>query len=157
MEETRTGANKEFVFSVIWFILILMIGRGLTNSIQNYKIIGVAATIRMCCILGFFVMTRYCAIYTYSLKNDRLRVSRKIGHRVKSVDMAISSVKSISRQKSGGKVKKIYNMRKTVISSKDVYYLTYEKNNETNMLVFEPSAAMADKIKSRMKNIKKSQ
>lgn len=151
MEETRTGATKEFVFSVIWFILILMIGRGLINSLREYKIIGIAVTVIMCCVLGFFVMTRYCAIYTYSLKNDRLRVSRKIGHRVKSVDIPVSSVKSISRQKNGARTNKIYNMRKTVFSQKDIYYVHYGKNGAENMLVFEPSAAMVDKLKSRMK------
>lgn len=156
MEETRTGAVKEFVFSVIWLIVLLIIGRGLTNTLQNYKIIGIAVTILMFCVLGFFVITRYCAIYTYSLKNDRLRVNRKIGHRNKEIDMAVSSVKSITRQRPSDKVKNTYNMKTTVFSSKNVWYLLYRKDSEMNMLVFEPSKGMADKIKSRSKNSRKS-
>ncbi len=154
MEETRTGGTKEFIFSFIWLVILLMIGRMVTNALQNYKIIGVAVTIVMFCVLGFFVMTRYCAVYTYTLKNDRLRINRRIGHRDKEVETGVSSVKSISKQRPNCKVKNTYNMRTTVFSSKDVWYLVYDRNGETNLLVFEPSRKMADKIKSRSKQIK---
>ena len=78
MEEKRTGGGKEFVFSVIWAVILLCIGRVITNLLENYKIIGVIITIIMFCVLGFFVLTRYSAVYTFTFKDDRLRVNRSI-------------------------------------------------------------------------------
>ncbi len=45
-------------------------------------------------------------------------------------------------------------MRASVFSPKKVWYVVYEKNRIENMLVFEPSQKMVEKIKSRAKNSK---
>ena len=45
-------------------------------------------------------------------------------------------------------------MRASVFSPKKVWYVVYEKNRIENMLVFEPSQKMAEKIKSRAKTAK---
>ena len=111
MEETRTGGGKEFVFSMIWAVVLLFIGKILIEALPNYKIIGTVITILMFCVLGFFVLTRYSAIFTYSLKNDRLRVNRKIGHRNKEVDFAMSSVKSVTKHRPDKAPKNIQNMK----------------------------------------------
>jgi hypothetical protein len=136
---------------VIWLIILLLIGRIFTNALTGYKVIGIAVTIIMFCVLGFFALTRYSSVFTYSLKNDRLRVNRKIGHRNKEVEMPLSAVRVISRQKPSWSVKRTYNMRATVFSSKLVWYVVYEKDGSFYMLVFEPTKKMADKIKSRAK------
>lgn len=157
MEEKRTGGGKEFVFSVIWTILLLFIGKIVTASLPTMKVLGVILTILMFCVLGFFALTRYAAIYTYSLKNDRLRINRKIGHRNKEIEISASQVRAISKNKPPHNVKRIRNMRTAVFSKRDAWYLVYEKDNELNMLVFEPSKKMADKIKSRAKGKGKKQ
>ncbi len=154
MEETRTGGGKEFVFSVIWAIIILFFGKALLALLPNYKIIGVIIIILMFCVLGFFVLTRYSAIYTYTLKNDRFCVNRKIGHRNKEVDFPVSSVKSVTRHKPRNVPKEVQNMRTTVFSTKNIWYVIYVKNKAENMLVCEISKNMADKLKSRKQNIK---
>lgn len=152
MEETRTGGGKEFVFSMIWAVVLLFIGKILIEALPNYKIIGTVITILMFCVLGFFVLTRYSAIFTYSLKNDRLRVNRKIGHRNKEVDFTMSSVKSVTKHRPDKAPKNIQNMKTKVFSQKDIWYIVYEKNKADNMLVCEISKKMADKIKSRAKS-----
>ena len=151
MEETRTGGGKEFVFSMIWTIILLIIGKCIISVLTAYKIIGTIITILMFCVLGFFVLTRYSAIYTYSIKNDRMRVNRKIGHRNKEVDFAMSSVKSVSKQRPNKTPKSVQNMKTKVFSQKDIWYVVYEKNGKENMLVCEISKKMADKIRSRAK------
>ena len=83
-----------------------------------------------------------------------VRVNRAIGHRNKEVEFYISDVKSVTRQKPKKTPKTIYNMRASVFSPKKVWYVVYEKNRIENMLVFEPSQKMAEKIKSRAKNSK---
>lgn len=148
MEEHRTGGGKEFVFSVIWAAIMLFFGRILTASLSDYKIIGVAVTILLYCILGFFVLTRYAAIYTFTLKNDRVHIVRSIGHRKKEIDFALSQVKSVSktRPKTKGRA---YSMRTTVFSHKNVYYIVYEKNGEETLAVCDMSREMADRIRGK--------
>lgn len=148
MEEQRTGGGREFVFSVIWAAVMLFFGRILTASLPDYKIIGVAATILLYCVLGFFVLTRYAAIYTFTLKNDRVHIVRNIGHRKKEVDFALSQVKSVSRTRPDTRLR-AYSMRTSVFSKKDVYYIIYEKNGVQSLLICDISRKMADKIRGK--------
>ena len=154
MEEKRTGGGKEFIFSLLWAVIFMILGQYIIFILPSYKIIGTIITILLFCILGFFVLTRYAAIFTYSIKDDIVRVNRAIGHRNKEVEFYISDVKSVTRQKPQKTPKTIYNMRASVFSPKKVWYVVYEKNRIENMLVFEPSQNMAEKIKSRAKNSK---
>lgn len=155
MEETRTGGGREFVFSVIWAVILLFVGKIIIEALPAYKIIGTIITILMFCVLGFFVLTRYAAIYTYTLKNDRLRVNRKIGHRNKEVDFAVSAVKSVTGKKPLNSPKYVYTMKTTVFSHKNTWYVVYEEKRVRKMLVCDMSADMADKLKSRSKNAKR--
>ena len=154
MEEKRTGGGKEFIFSLLWAVIFMILGQYIIFILPSYKIIGTIITILLFCILGFFVLTRYAAIFTYSIKDDIVRVNRAIGHRNKEVEFYISDVKSVTRQKPQKTPKTIYNMCASVFSPKKVWYVVYEKNRIENMLVFEPSQKMVEKIKSRAKNSK---
>lgn len=148
MEEQRTGGGKEFVFSVVWAVILLFFGRILTASLPDYKIIGVAVTILLYCVLGFFVLTRYAAIYTFTLKNDRVHIVRSIGHRKKEVDFALSQVRSVSKTRTKTK-ERAYSMRTTVFSKKNLYYIVFEKNGKETLLVCDMSRKMADKIRGK--------
>ena len=153
MEEKRTGGGKEFIFSLLWAVIFMILGQYIIFILPSYKIIGTIITILLFCILGFFVLTRYAAIFTYSIKDDIVRVNRAIGHRNKEVEFYIG--REVCYQTKPKKTPKtIYNMRASVFSPKKVWYVVYEKNRIENMLVFEPSQKMAEKIKSRAKNSK---
>ena len=154
MEEKRTGGGKEFVFSVIWAVILLCIGRAITNLLENYKIIGVIITIIMFCVLGFFVLTRYSAVYTFTFKDDRLRVNRSIGHRNKEVDFAVSEIESVTRSKPENAPKTKVVMRASVFTAKNLWYIIYEKNRIRTLLICDMSKNMADRLKSRTKNVK---
>lgn len=154
MEEKRTGGGKEFVFSVIWAVILLCIGRVITNLLENYKIIGVIITIIMFCVLGFFVLTRYSAVYTFTFKDDRLRVNRSIGHRNKEVDFAVSEIESVTRSKPENAPKTTVVMRASVFTAKNLWYIIYEKNRIRILLICDMSKNMADRLKSRTKNVK---
>lgn len=90
MEEKRTGGGKEFIFSLLWAVIFMILGQYIIFILPSYKIIGTIITILLFCILGFFVLTRYAAIFTYSIKDDIVRVNRAIGHRNKEVEFYIS-------------------------------------------------------------------
>ena len=148
MEEQRTGGGREFLFSVLWAVLVLCIGRIVTAALPNYKIIGVLVTIALYCVLGFFVMTRYAAIYTYTLKNGIFRVNRSIGHRNKELDFSVSKVKSVSKTRPNIRAER-YNMRTTVLSKKNIRYIVFEKNGQDTLLVCDISREMAEGIRGK--------
>ena len=149
MKEVRTGGSKEFLFSVIWMMLLLFAGRCLIAIMPSYKLFGTIISIIMFAVLGFFVLTRYVAVFTYTLHGYSLRINRTIGNRNKEIEIRISSVKNISRSKPSDMPKRqyIYNMRPSVFVSKKLWYVEYERNTFREVLVFEPTREFADKIK----------
>ncbi len=153
MEEKRTGGKKEFLYSVLWAVALLVVGRFIIFALPRYKVIGTIITLLMFCVLGFFVLTRYSAVYTYSLKNTRFRVNRQIGHRNKEFEVALSGVKSVTRKRPKNSPR-AQNMRATVFSKKDLWYILYKKNKEDMLLVCTISNKMAEKIKSGVKHAK---
>ena len=153
MEEKRTGGKKEFLYSVLWAVAILFVGRFIIFALPRYKVIGTIITLLMFCVLGFFALTRYSAVYTYSLKNTRFRANRRIGHRNKEFEVALSSVKSVTRKRPKNSPR-AQNMRTTVFSKKDLWYILYRKNKEDMLLVCTISNKMAEKIKSGVKHAK---
>ena len=146
MEEVKTGGKKEFFISVIWVVLLLFIGDIIVSLLPDYKIIGIIITILMLCSLGFFVLTRYSAVYTYSVKNGRMRVNRKIGHRNKEIDFRLSDVVSITRHRPNGAVKNVSNMHTKLISRRNIWYIAYKQGKTERLLVCEISKDMAGKI-----------
>lgn len=132
---------------------ILFVGRFIIFALPRYKVIGTIITLLMFCVLGFFVLTRYSAVYTYSLKNTRFRANRRIGHRNKEFEVALSSVKSVTRKRPKNSPR-AQNMRTTVFSKKDLWYILYRKNKEDMLLVCTISNKMAEKIKSGVKHAK---
>ena len=86
MEEKRTGGGKEFIFSLLWAVIFMILGQYIIFYFAKLQNIGTIITILLFCILGFFVLTRYAAIFTYSIKDDIVRVNRAIGHRTKKLN-----------------------------------------------------------------------
>ena len=153
MEEKRTGGKKEFLYSVLWAVALLVVGRFIIFALPRYKVIGTIITLLMFCALGFFVLTRYSAVYTYSLKNTRFRANRLIGHRNKEYEVALSGVKSVTRKRPKNSPR-AQNMRTTVFSKKDLWYILYRKNKRDMLLVCTISNKMAEQIKSGVKHAK---
>lgn len=153
MDEKRTGGKKEFLYSVLWAVALLVVGRFIIFALPRYKVIGTIITLLMFCALGFFVLTRYSAVYTYSLKNTRFRANRQIGHRNKEYEVALSGVKSVTRKRPKHSPR-AQNMRTTVFSKKDLWYILYRKNKRDMLLVCTISNKMAEQIKSGVKHAK---
>lgn len=152
VEEKLTAGTKEFCFSMAWALALLTIGKYIIFILPSYKIIGTIITILMFCVLAFFVMTRYCGVYSYTLRDDMLRVNRRIGHRNKEVGIYMSEVKEVTKRRPPKAAGSVYTMKKSVFSQRNTWYVIYERDGRDNMLVFEPTRKMAEKIKSRAKN-----
>lgn len=151
MEENLTAGTKEFVFSVIWTVLLLTAGRYITFILPSYKIAGTILTVLMFCILGFFVLTHYCAVYTYTVKNGKLTVNRAIGHRNKTVTVPLSQITSVTRKKPAGTRRAEYTMKKRVFPGGRECFVTYKRSGKESVIVFEPSAELEAYLKKTVK------
>ena len=148
MEEVKTGGGREFIISVVLVIILLFIGDLIVSALPDYKIAGIIITILMLCVLGFFVLTRYSAVYTYTVKNGRVKVNRKIGYRNKEIEFRISDVISVTKHRPVTSVKNVYNMHTKIVSRRNIWYIVYKKKTSDNMLVCGISKKMADEIRS---------
>ncbi len=75
MEEKRTGGGKEFIFSLLWAVIFMILGQYIIFILPSYKIIGTIITILLFCILGFFRPNALCGdIY---LQHKRRYCTRK--------------------------------------------------------------------------------
>lgn len=155
LKEIRTGGTKEFIYSVLWAVLILFIGKYLIYLLPSYKLFGGIATVIMFCVLGFFVMTRYSAVYTYDLTGYTLHIDRRIGGRNKELSIKVSDIKGIYNKKQGSfKHRNIYVMCASVFAlGRKRLYIQFCADGEDVLLVFEPSDAMAEKIKVLMRSV----
>ena len=117
MEEVKTGGGKEFVYSVVWAVILLFIGDMIVTALPSYKIIGVIITILMFGVLAFFALTRYSAVYTYTLKKPDCRVQT------------------------------VYRMHTSVFSRKNLWYVVYRTGETKNMLVCAVSEKMARSLR----------
>jgi hypothetical protein len=155
MKEIRTSGTKEFIYSMIWAVVLLLIGRGIINTLPYYKIFGTIFTIIMFCVLGFFVLTRYCSCFTYENTGYSLRVNRAIGKRNKEIEFNFSDIISISNSKPANTPKPIFNMRTEVFSHKRSRYIIFGYKGNEHTLVFEPSDNFMKELKKSIKQFKK--
>lgn len=151
MEEKHTAGSKEFFVVIVWVIALFVISQYICAAMQTYKIAGNIIAIIMFCILGFFVLTRYCATFTYTVKDGRVRINRLIGHRNKEIDFAVSNIKSISSGDAKTNAKNVYNMTTKVLSKKGTCCIVYNKTGIDEAVIFEPSGEMLKKIKTLVK------
>lgn len=151
MKEVHVSGNKEFIYTLIWSFGILCFGRALINSLPAFKIFGTIAVILMFCVLGFFVLTRFSARYTYENTGYSLRVNRTIGKRNKEVEMNFSDIVSISSTKPANMPKPIYTMRSSVFSDKKSTFIIWGYTGALKTLVFEPSDKFMKELKKSIK------
>lgn len=151
MEEKKTAGGKEFFISVVWAIFLFTISQYIGAAMETYHIIANLIAIFMFCILGFFVLTRYCAVFTYTVRDGRIRINRLIGHRNKEVDFAISNVKSVKPASMKTNVKRVYSMTPRAFSKAGCCCIVYNKTGADEAVIFEPSGEMLAYIKKQLK------
>lgn len=151
MEEKRTAGGKEFFISIVWSVFLFTLSQYIGAAMETYHIVANLTGIAMFCILGFFVLTRYCASYTYSVKDGRVHIQRLIGHRSKEVDFAVSNIKSISSGNSSVKAKNVCNMTTKMLLKKGTYCIVFNKKGFDEAVIFEPSKEMVKYIKQQIK------
>lgn len=155
MKEIHTSGTKEFVYALVWSLGLLYIGRALINALPAFKMIGSIVTILMFCVLGFFVLTRYCSRFTYENTGYSLRINRMIGKRNKEIEFNFSDIIAISSARPKDMPKPVYNMRTSVFSDKKSKFIIYGYTGARRTLVFEPSDKFMQELKKSIKASKK--
>lgn len=154
MKEVRTAGTKEFIYSMLWAVLLLFIGRGVINILPQYKVVGTIATLISFCFLGFFVMTRYSALFTYEDTGYSLRVNRRIGKRNKEIEFRYEDILYIDSAVPAELPKPRYNMRASVFSYKKCSYIIFGYKGNKQTLIFEPTQEFMNSLRQSIKKSK---
>lgn len=158
MTEKCTAGIKEAMFAILWAVAIL-IGYDLadtamrlytSNAFGSNMVLTIAAILAGC-VLVYVVLTRYAAVFIYDADKKSIRITRKIGHRERAVEVKYRNIISLSRKIPENPPKPMHKMRKTVFSNKNAYCLIYKNGSAKETVIFEPSRRLADVIQSRMK------
>lgn len=149
MKEIHSAGLKEFFIAVIWAAALFTLGSMSSYAVSVYKVISGIGTLLLLCVYAFFVLTRYSAVFTYSLEGQVLRVNRKIGHRNKEVEIRASQIVNISHL--DPKLRPTYRMKKYILRNKRDCYVTYKKGGRTECLLFCPSDELLKKLRKTAK------
>lgn len=152
MSEEITAGGKEFAFAMLWAAGLYM-ACGLIMSLCKfmlpaYYFAGGIVSIIIFCVFGFFVLTRYCARFTYTIKGGRLRINRMIGKRNKEIELSCSDIVKMSRGgKPAGFPKRPYNMSKTVFAVKQLLFIEFiAKDGKNTGVIIQPSDRLRKRI-----------
>lgn len=148
LKEELTAGGKEFVIVMIWAAILYILCGMLMSLFAGYAFIGGIISVIVFCVFGFFVLTHYTARFTYSLKDNSLRVNRMIGKRNKEVEVGIENIVGMYYgYKPVSYPKRPYCMRKSIVNKKHSLYIEYkDKDGSIRGLVIEPSEKLRKKI-----------
>ena len=148
MTEEVTAGGREFGFAMLWAAALYFVCGVMMSFFKSYFSAGGVISILIFCVFGFFVMTRYSARFTYTLKSGKLRINRMIGKRNKEIEFSCKNIVSMSY---GSKPESFpgrpYNMRKTVFGRKHLLFIEYvDKSGEHCGVIIQPSQKLREKI-----------
>lgn len=144
MKEVQSAGLKEFFIAIVWAAALFALGGMSGYAVSVYKIISGVGTMLLLCVYAFFVLTRYSAVFTYSIEGRVLRVNRKIGHRNKEIEIRARDILSISDR--DPKLRGTARMKKYVFRNRRDRYVVYKSHGETKCLLFCPSEAFLKKL-----------
>ncbi len=155
MKEEIKAGGKEFAITVFLSAVLYIFCGMMMSLFGNYAFIGGVISILIFCVFGFYVLTRYTARFTYTLKDGRLRINRMIGKRNKEVDIEISKIIDTHYGiKSTDFPKKPYMMRTSIISSRRSLFIKFNnKDGVIKGIVIEPSEKLRKRIDLERKKV----
>lgn len=157
MKEQQRAGIKGYVSAVLLALAILlgydfidtafrMWGRNFTGREMILTVL--AAAVGAAAV--YLVITRYAAVYTYEMNQKSIVITRKIGHRERTIEIKNTEICGISKEKPEREVKRIYRMQKTILSN-GVYYILYKQGGEYYIVRISSSDKFAKAIEERIK------
>lgn len=151
MQEVKKAGTLQFICVLLWAALFGLVGAYVRFILPAYKIIGDFLTIALFCVLAYFVLVRYAAVYTYTFsKEGSLRLNRQIGKRNKEIEIPLKNMQALLRKKPEKLPSAVMNMGVSVLSRKHTYYLIYTHNRVERAVLFEPGRELVKELTRRM-------
>lgn len=144
---TKKAGIKEFFIALAVIALIGMFGSYISYVLPSYKVIGHITGILLMVIYGYCVLIRYCAVYTYYIGEDYIRITRQIGGRTSEMKYSFGNIYRASEKKPDGV--KIKNYTRFVLKKKNVVYIISKVDKNTAVIIED------DKNKSILASLKK--
>ena len=160
MEEKCAAGVKELLYSIMAVIALLLgydfIGTAFRlmsgqNGYSGQNLVLTVLAVAIGCVIAYFVLTRYGAVFTYTAEEKKIYIKRRIGHREKVIEIKNRDIVSVSKSAPYKETKKVYKMCKSIVSQKNRYYLVYKNNGERETVIFEPSQNLVKEISKRVK------
>lgn len=121
--EIKSGI-KEFVLVLVCIVFSWIFADFVRYIAPSFPLAADGTFVVLCIILVYFVYTRLCARFTYTLAEDELIIERKIGRRSqKSRKIAYDEIARLSRKKPKGR--RVYgeNYTKSIFGGKGLCYI----------------------------------
>lgn len=149
MKETYKSGIREFLITIALIVVLMFAGEFIIYLIPEYKMAGGIISLLLLCVLGFFVLTRYTAVYTYELTDDRLKVNRTIGHRNKELGIYYNEIKRIGPDIStqGMQKQNVYVMIPGIRKKKNAVYVSFKEGKVKKVMIFRPSAEFEKRLR----------
>ncbi len=137
--------------------LLLLLLTAVTGTLLSYlkvvfssRMVVEVITIAVFFTIGYFVFMRYCAVFEYATDANVLRLTRRIGRNVRTVEIEVRKIKKLTQDKAMAQPpKKSVNMCVSLLSKKNVYYAVYFENNVKKAVLFEPSKEFIQHMKGK--------
>ena len=145
MSYTVKAGIKELIFELIYVLVIVFIADAVRYFVAGIPLAADISVILLGGILVYFVYTKYCAVFTYTLGEEGLTVLRTIGRREKKLYIRYSDISKICeiRQNDTAKIKEYY-VKSIFLTGKRKYIFS---QNGAHLLVIEADAEFMGKLK----------
>lgn len=127
LEQTKKAGGKEFFLSILVIALLALVISYIRFILPAYKTLADIAGIILFVVFGFFVLTRYGAVYRYLVDDNHIRLTRIIGKRCREVEFSPDQIIEISRKKP--KTNEHYTFSRFILPHKHTIYITVEKED----------------------------
>ena len=148
MKYTVKAGAKEFFFVLVWIGVIALAGDLARYLVPEPPVLKQIVTILLGCVLVYFVYTRYCAEFTYTLGEEGITAKSRIGRRERTAYAEYNTITSVSAEKPEKKPELCDMFVKSIIHSKKRRYISY--NNGGRMLVIEADGDFMQKLKEKI-------
>lgn len=143
MNYIKKAGVKEFFIAIVCIALLGTVGSYISFVLPSYKVFGHITGIALIVVYGYFVLTRYCAVYSYYIGEDYIKITRTVGARNSELKYFYKDIHNVSKEKPVNT--KVKNYTRFIIKNKNAIYIV-PKSNKTFAIMIED-----DKKKSILK------
>lgn len=145
LTQIKKAGTKEFLLSVLVFGVLAFLVSYFKFLLPAYKSIADVGGIFLFVLYGFFVLTRYAAVYTYRLSPDSIKLTRVIGKRNREVQFSPNEVIAVTRKKPSAK--EHYHFCRFIFPNKSMLYFTVDKDRLIRSVAIEADAELEKALK----------